>query len=249
VGYALSRGTPHVDLAWLMTEREYRDKPQLAVGNIGTIAPESDASRALRAASYSYDRVSPAALVSALAQDGMLHVGAARYRALLISQASAIDPELLERVQQLAAAKIPIVWVGSEPMRARGAFDAEARDRKVSAAWQLLKPAIQVVSAAADVPAALRTLEVAPEVEASSPVGIIGLLQRQTANGRVVWMFNESNLAQTVEVTLRMPVQSAAWFEPQTGDSKPLLASAKNDDGQRVAIMLPGQRGGVLLLQ
>jgi hypothetical protein len=76
---------------------------------------------------------------------------------------------------------------------------------------------------------------------------MIGLVQRSTEDGRVVWLFNESILPQIVQVTLRVAASSAQWFDPDSGSSTqlPLQPAA---GARTLTIALAGVRGGILFL-
>lgn len=253
VGYALSRGEPRTDVAWLMTAREFRDHAQLAIGTIGAIAPEGADSASLRSAGFTYDRLSPkqlaAASIEAPGTDSMarIHVGAASYRAVIVDNARAIDPEVIEQLLAAAAGGVTVVWSGDAPARALGSVDAAKRDARVASAWSSLESRSERVpqlDAAAD---ALRKRGIEPEIEAHGLLGTLGVLQRAAANGRLVWIFNPSPVPDLVTLTARIPFSTAEWLEPDTGASTP-VAVERSGATATMTLTLAAARGGVLFL-
>jgi hypothetical protein len=214
---------------------------------VNAIGEESEQSRTLRAAGFTYDRVSPSMLSAASASGRTLQVGANHYRALLVDDAHAPDPALLETLQAASAAGVPIVWVGAGPARAFGLRDTEARDARVKELWSNLAPRIVRVSDAARVAAALRSADVLPEVEVPAALGTIGIAQRDTEQGRLIWLFNESALPQLVRATVRNAKAHAQWLDPSTGRASD-VALEPGVDGATLWLALPGARGGLLLL-
>ena len=247
IGYALSRGQPRVDLAWLTTARTASDDMVISLGPLRLHAEESPQSRALRQAGYTYDRVSPRALTSARAEGGGVVIGAQRYRGVLVEAARVLAPALLARLERLAEQGVPIVWAGAAPERAPGAADAQARDSRVAEIWSRLQGRVQRVDDIADSLAALRAMNLLAEVEAVSLLGPIGIQQREVDSGRLIWLFNESYFPQEFLVTLRMQAAEAVWLDPETGLAEPVpLRPAA--DGSRVSLALKAMRGGLLLL-
>jgi hypothetical protein len=76
---------------------------------------------------------------------------------------------------------------------------------------------------------------------------MIGVLQRSTEDGRLVWLFNESVLPQIVQVTLRVAASSAEWFDPDSG-SRTQLPLQTAGGARTLTIALAGARGGILFL-
>lgn len=247
LGYALRCGTPHTDVAWLMTAREIRDKVQIGVGPLGAHAPESTLSSALRKASYTYDRISQQMLVHARFGAGTVHVGAATYRAIVVDEARVVDDGVLEQLEAAAASGVAIVWVGEAPARAFGAVDAVTRDARIAASWLRLRQHVRLSDAAA-VGAVLRAAAVIPEVEVLSPLETIGLVQRDTQNGPVVGFFNESVLPQTVRVTIQGRFTAAVWFDVLSGSESPVVLQPATRS-ETMTLTLQGRRGGILFLQ
>jgi alpha-L-rhamnosidase len=249
IGYALSRGEPRTDVAWLMNERAPWDAMVVSTGGVRTHNDESAQSRALRNAGYAYDRVSPGALASARAEAGVATIGSAHYRALFVDSGSVIEPAVMSRLEQLAREGIPIVWLGAPARRAPGLRDTAARDAQVAASWARLGPTLHRVDELEAVAPALRAAGVLPEVETSGLLGPVSVLQRETESGRLIWLFDESGLPQLLSVRVRGAHAGtrALWLDPATGAADELPASA---DGHalRVSLALPAARGGVLFL-
>lgn len=246
IGYALSRGSARADVAWLMSAREHRDHAQLAVGPFAAIAEEGSTSATLRAASFTYDRISPNQLARSRVEAAELRVGAASYRAVIVDDGDAIDPEVLEKLQAAASASVPVIWAGGAPARARGTVDAAARDARVAALWSSARARFERLADFAQVPDALRRRGVAPALDAPS-LWTLGIAHRETSNGRVVWVWNPSAVPQVVLATVHTPASSASWLDPETGQSTPLPLE-RNGSDPTVTLALPAARGGILFL-
>ena len=115
--YAMSRGHPGPEVAWLLPHAEWPDRP--ALGEDGKLnAGESAMSRALVGAGIGYHRVSRSDLQGARFENGSLRVGEADFGALLVDEFVVAQPELLLRILQLRQAGLHVVWQGELPRRA-----------------------------------------------------------------------------------------------------------------------------------
>ena len=86
LAYALQQGRHVADVAWLRSEGEFPDTPSFEFGRVDAREGESAASLSFRARGLVYDRVSRAQLQRARVEEGILRIGAARYRALVLDQ-------------------------------------------------------------------------------------------------------------------------------------------------------------------
>ena len=243
--YAMSRGRPAVEVAWLLADAEWPDRPAIGEGKILN-ASESPLSRALVGAGVGYHRVSRSDLLGASVKEGRLMIGEADFSALLIQDLAIAEPELLQKIQQIGQQGLPVVWQGKVPRRAVGWRDHVNRDREVLALVGQLQEAVTWVEAPAEVAPALissvvllrlRSIAVARKVQ-------LRLNRRVIASGEVVLLFNESteSLAKSFEITGNW--HEVRLLDPGTGAASPLSV-----EGGRVSVAIPPGRVRLLLLQ
>ncbi|MBW2713745.1 MAG: hypothetical protein JRC77_08345, partial [Deltaproteobacteria bacterium] len=115
--YAMSRGEPRSQIAWLFPQAEWLDAPAMRMKNFTPNADESNVSRALRDGGFSYDRISRSDLELARMRGKKVVVGKAEYDAILITDLRTADPGLLENAVALATRGVPLVFLGDEPTR------------------------------------------------------------------------------------------------------------------------------------
>ncbi len=242
VTYALTRGVDRAEVAWLLPEREIRDRVALRTGTIPPRAYESETSLALRAAGYLYDRISPGMLAGSSASAGALTVGAATYRALLLTEWPAADPAVVLAARAAAEAGVPVIVLGELPSRALGLVDAAARDADVLAHASALSALAIEVAAAAEIAPALTTAGVNPALDpAGSDCGVVTTAHREAANGHVFLVFQEDANACTAHLGLGVAAGSARLLDPETGSGADLPITAGS-----VTFALPAQRLRIL---
>lgn len=215
LAYAMSRGTPVAEVAWLHARR---DAPNFPNFGVKPGAGESGQSRALREAGFAYDRASRSALAASGASDGALRVGAASYRALLVEGEEAMDPEVLFAVERAVAAGVPVAWTGSFPVRATGLSDAAARDRAVLASTERLRAKVLQSAAPADVPAALVRAGVAPAISTAGGGPLpFAVEHRRVADGDLWLLFNESWEERRARLVVDGGSAGARLLDPESG--------------------------------
>ncbi|MBK8408093.1 MAG: hypothetical protein IPL19_08900 [Sandaracinaceae bacterium] len=123
-------------------------------------------------------------LAGARAEDGQLVVGAASYRALILSDWHVAHPDELAAVVQLLAAGVPVVVLGALPARARGLVDAAARDAQIAADAAAVRAAAQVVDEDDELAAALAAEGVLPLLSVrSGDCTTVSTAHRELAEG------------------------------------------------------------------
>ncbi len=239
LSYALSRGSAAAEVAWLYPEWEAKNFPNAGVA---PGAFESDASKALRHAGFSYDRISRAALASSTSRDGALQVGQGSFRALLVDGIDAGAPEMLAGMERAAQAGVPVIWIGDFPQRADGLVDAQTRDVEVETLVENLRSTVSVVNSVEDIPGALANAGITPSLSPVDSTGLqMSLLRRVVENGDVYFLFNESYEPRTDRALIEGEFRDARLLDPETG--APLPTSL---DGNVVTVTLQGARGAVL---
>ena len=242
--YAMSRGQPQAEVAWLLADAQWPDEPALERG----LAPnrgESTISRALVQAGLNYDRISRKDLIGATARDKVLLVGKASYKALLIDGLEVAEPDLLESVLTLARQGVPVIWQGSLPVRAPGWARWEAKDKAVQALAVELHKVIHRRANESDVVAEIAESGVIGVLQTEGPGGMeLRINHRELDIGELILLFNETG--QTISRTFRttLPYRHIKLLDPETGYRETLDVSA----GQ-FSIDVPAYRTRLLLLE
>jgi hypothetical protein len=239
LSYALSRGSPVAEVAWLYPEWRAENFPNFGVE---PGAYESDTSIALRRAGFAYDRISRSALTASTSANAALQVGQASYQALLVEGVHAADPEMLQAIERAAAAGVPVIWVGDFPERADGLVDAQARDAMVSSLVESLRATVDIVSSREAIPAAISNAGVTPSLSPIDSVGLqMSVEHRQVSGGDVYFLFNESYEQRTDPLRIEGAFDEVLMLDPETG--RPV---ATDLEGDLLIVTLPGARGAVL---
>jgi hypothetical protein len=138
--YAMTRGRANSRIAWLTTglrppelDDDWPDHP-------GPYPEISPIARVLRQNVIGYDRVSRRQLVSSgRVCESQACIGASAYDLVLVDHAAVASLDWLRRLEDFAAAGVPVVLVGAEPARARGWNEGRSRDLSVHRAMERLR--------------------------------------------------------------------------------------------------------------
>ena len=239
LSYALSRGAPVAEVAWLYPRW---DAPNFANFVVEPGAFESETSKALRRAGFSYDRVSRSALASSKSEAGMLQVGHGTYEALLVEGRLAAAPEMLTGIERAAAAGVPVIWIGELPERADGLLDAQARDAAVATLVERLRLLVTVVPSVEDIPGAIASSGVTPSLGPVDSAGLqFSVARRQVSDGDIYFLFNETYEERTEQLRIEGAFTDAVLLDPETGQA---IATERN--GDTATVTLAGARGVLL---
>lgn len=164
-------------------------------------------SGALNDRGYSYDLVSPALLdlPQSTVRGGRLAPNGPAYKALVIADQPAMPLAVLQRIDALARAGLPIVFAGATPDRGeshaaqlRGETDDQVRK---ALAVLLTRKGVAKVATPAEVPGALRALGVRPDAEPAAPAGILAQ-HRSDGQGDFYYLYNYNKVSDTDAVRL-----------------------------------------------
>ena len=242
LGYAMSRGSAVAEVAWLYPEWKVQNFPSFGV-EPGRF--ESEVSRALRTAGFTYTRVSRAMLSAAVAEAGVLKVGEASFRALVLSDIQATDPAVLAAAEAAAGAGVPVIWLGAFPTRADGLVDAASRDAMVTTLVDKLRETVTSVESAERLVSALASAGVEPAFVPANPDGLgVSITHRQVRGGDLYYLFNESYEARQEHLRIPSGFSAAALLDPDTGEPLPMLI-----DGDLLTVKLGAVRGAILMLE
>lgn len=215
---AMGRGQPAADLAWLRSERVFPDSVSLQLGRIDPREGESDTTAALRQRGLVHDRVSRRMLSLAHVSGGELHVGTAKYRALLLDPLEIAEPGLVENIANIAEAGIPVLALGTLPRRAPGLLDAELRDSRVREATEMLAARVVLASEPGKLQALLGQHVAGMLVE--PPPGerlSVSLERRHSPTGDTLLVFNESWSPTTARLRFTRARKNLTAWNPRTG--------------------------------
>ncbi len=241
LSYAMSRGAASSEVAWLYPDWEARN---FVNSGVEPGAFESEISRALRRAGFSYVRLSRSTLAASTSDQGELRAGEASFNALLVENVEAIDPDVLQAVLDAADAGVAVIWMGDLPERADGLVDADSRDAMVAALLDRLQSDIRIVASADEIPAAIAEAGVLPSLSPLSSDGLrMSVAHRRVAGGDLYFLFNESYQEQTDQFRIEGEFSDARLFDPDTGE-----ALETSVEGDVLTVTLAGARGVLLSL-
>jgi hypothetical protein len=242
LAFAMTRGAHAADIAWLMPARDIPDKAVIEAGDPKPQAGEDTVSAAVRRTGLIYDRVSPKMLAGATAINGVLTIGKAGYRGLLLTELASADPEMLAAVAKAAAAGVPVVLWQAEPTRAMGLHDHAARDAAVATLWADIEKAAGSAAKPEEIPDAFAAKGVRPRLEITRAPVPLNIDARAWSNGRLFFVFNE--FPQAVNAALRVAGSSTIdVYDPETGQKTQSI-----DAGGGFSLTLPATRGRLLVV-
>jgi hypothetical protein len=249
LGYAMSRGTHRADVAWLHQDRRFRDR---VISNDGGYPPgqgESNLSISLKRAGLVYDRVSRRGLEGAEAGNGSFTVGAAEYRALLLTNLSVASPQMMAAIESVANVGIPVLVIGELPTRANGYVDHQQRDAAVQASVARLESLVVEVDAADALGAAVDAAGVRPAVAAGDGGELaFAIDRRDVAGGSIILLFNEADDERSQVLEINITATRVRSFDPDTGER---CAEALPDTSGELSIevCIPARRSLVLIVE
>ncbi len=146
-------------------------------------------------------------------------MGAARYEALLVTNFAVSSPELVESIERLARAGIPVLVLGTLPERATGLVDHEQRDGAVREIVERLQSEVRFVSGVDGLGRELRAAGWEPVID---PLGGeefgFALDVREHKGTRILFLFNESDNDRTQRLTLNSPARRVRMLYPRSGE-------------------------------
>jgi hypothetical protein len=171
----------------------------------GTFQPASPAGpyfdgNELAKRGYTYDFIDPVSLASApiAASPGRLFPAGPSYRAIVVSNQEAMDPNAADRLLDAARRGVPVIFVGDTPTRSTSNTDPDRGDARVARDIAALRALANVkhVATEPDVAAALDALRVAPGASLSQPSasGVVPIhaVHRRTADADYWFLWNEN---------------------------------------------------------
>lgn len=218
---AMTRGRPVMDLAWLRADPSYPDTVSLRFGKVEPHESESSTTGTLRRRGLAHDRVSRTMLTTARVLDGRFEIGAAAYRALLLDPLEVAEPQLVEKIDEIAAAGIPVFTLGALPVRAPGLHEAQRRDVRTRNASERLTKSV-IVTAGDDKLETLLARHVAADLvgPADGEELTVSIARRSSGGEEIVLLVNESWTASTPRLRFARAVEDLIVWDPRTGERR-----------------------------
>lgn len=252
LSYALTRGRPLTQVAWVMTELRPPEfdqpAPSITAQGQGPYLETNPISRVLGQHGVGFDRVSRRALASSGRTCGeRVCIGEGAYDLVLVDHAAVASIDWLDRIRELAVAGIPVVFVGPQAMRARGFSDAAARDAAVRDVMARLRrlPDFHAVPAAEDIGPILRTLTARGAIRPAEPQGWrFATTWRTLTTEHVLLVFNGTSSDDVALFEVLRPVEGTV-LDPEDGST---VRRFTVDRGDHLRVNIPSGRSRVIRL-
>jgi hypothetical protein len=255
LAYAMTRGRPSAQVAWLLTELRppefdvtiQADSPAAPVEG-GPYRELSAVTQMLRRHAIGFDRVSRRALTtSTRICDGRVCIGEAVYDMVLVDHAAVASIEWLDRLRDLAAAGIPVVFIGSAVVRARGFADTAARDaavRRVMAQLERL-PAYRRAATANDLAPILSELAGRRSMRPADPdTWPFATAERSLPSEDVLFIFNGTASDEVADFDV-LRSHEVVILDPETPTMEQRVALGEST---RLRVPLPAGRSRIVRL-
>lgn len=193
----------------------------------------------LEAAGYTWDWVNDQSLALAREEHGGIAIRDARYRAVLVADVEAMEPDAAEALASLADSGSVVVFTGNQPRRQRGYLDHEAGDQAVRDAMErvLAGDRTVVLPSPQGLPAALVQAGLEPVVGfTTDTTNVIRQVRRRLeGGGRVVFLRNPGGiLAAGARIRLPPDCDKGQWVDAWTGG-----LSAVSEAGEEELVLPP----------
>lgn len=197
-------------------------------------------------AGYAWDFVNDDRLAAATAAGGTARIDGRKYRGVLVPDSATMPAEAAEALARLAAAGVPVVFVGATPDRQPGYAGKDAGDARVKAAVAAALAGAHARKGAAitDAGALLADAGATPWLRHDGGTSPLQQQRRLLPDGgRVVFLHNPG-----IEPLAASFVPGDGCAEPQVADAwAGTVAAANPGSSGQVAIALPAY-GSVLLM-
>ena len=166
-------------------------------------------------------------------------MGEAAFEALILYRERSLTVEVAEKLREIAAAGIPILFVGGRPDRNPGYADHEQRDLAVREAITAI-PGGDCADAVG-VLAALAAAKVQPELGYDRPQPELGFIRKidREDGSELFFLRNRTRDERTVSVTLTAGGRTPVLLDLWTGRMGTLADDAAGDDASTVVAIHP----------
>ena len=202
-------------------------------------------------AGFNVDLVDRFALEQSGAVEGRtLRIGGRRYSAVVLADVGQIPAGDLGLLDAFARAGGTLIAAGRVPSTAPGYTatpEERARVRQLaSGVFEASAAPARFVANAADVGAALAgRLTPDARVEPTSPD--VGVVHRRVGDVDVYFVANTANAPQHVRIRFRVTQRAAEWWDPVSGDVRPLAVAPPTSASRAVSLDLPPYGSGFVV--
>ena len=228
---AMSQGEPNAEAAWLRSDPVYPDSASVEWGRVEPKDDESTTTSVLRSRGLSHDRISRRMLSQARVANKEFRVGARGYRVLILDPLQVAEPELVERVAQLAESGVLVLALGVLPSRAPGLHNAPLRDARVRAATERLKKNVILVPDEKSLEQQLKKHVTGNFVEPLSGEKLLVSIEKRRADaGDIALLFNESWSSLETRLRFTRSGERLVLWDPVSGTRTDLKESVNAGD-------------------
>jgi len=246
LSYALSRGEPRAELAWLHQDRSFPDRLSWSFGDLSEGEGDSPVTAALKGVGVQCDRISRGALEDSSVAEGLLAVGQARYRGLLVTDLESASPELMRALERIVEGGIPVIVLGGLPDRSLGLTRPGQSDQEVAAVAGRIEGHVIEVATPDELGGALESAGIRSPIAFSRTPFPCLLSRRAVGNGEVILLANQSGQELTDSVHLDIDGLEVCLLDPRDGEKMQCM-SERDELGRLAGVVSVAARRAVLL--
>jgi hypothetical protein len=191
---------------------------------------------------YSYVHLNPESLLRGRVEDGKLVVGSARLEALVLAHVERITVEVAAKLQAIATAGIPVLFVGRVPDKQTGFYNYRENDAIVaSITAELSKRYGNVLRSDSDLPIYLADkLGVQPNLRFDGPQRTVHYIHKRTDKGDYYFLRHAAR--EPLTVSMRFPHVNCVPYllDPWSGQVSPAAQYEADEDAVRMDVHFPG---------
>lgn len=214
----------------------YTDK--LAYDNVDPWPPEPAINTSLMDAGYNFDHIDASILLGSHVQGGKLvSVGGARFSALVIPRQNMVSAAVAAQLKSFAREGLLIVFIGSTPGVTPSVADGKPVPGLLTGQFQSLvrDHRVLVVPTAEDVIGELKHASVAPNLRFDGPP--LSFIEKRIGQMDAFFFRNSTDVPVST-AALFSNGEAPQWWNPWTGDIRPVKDSRRDGNQTRVAFEL-----------
>lgn len=199
--------------------------------------PPPKLNQAIIDAGYNYDHINTDSLLHCDARDRMLvSAGGARYRALVFPSLDSISAALAEKLQEFAAAGLPILFSGQVPLEADGFLHRDLDTRRVDTAMHGLRNA-HSAHFSTDIEGLVSMLQKAVDPNIRFHSKALFFIQKSIGRLNAFFLRNDTDVAQHLDAEFEAEGEPELW-DPWTGETASIAGSQRDSGWVRIHLDL-----------
>ncbi len=200
-------------------------------------SPAPKLNQAMMDAGYNYDHVNAESLLRSIVRDRMLETaGKARYQVLVLPALDTIGASLAEKLQEFAAAGLPILFVGQIPSHADGLLEnARATQRVQNAMLDIRK--VQHVHVSTNIDDFCSTLKTVAHPGIRFHCDPLPFIQKRMGKMTSYFVRNESDTTEHLDAEFHAEGKPELW-DPWTGQVSPIASYQHRDQWVKIDLDL-----------